>query len=112
MGGAKYKTSKDKQDRKQPMLPPGRNANQPTHIPKENVSVTSVNEVKYAQPGAMCRAPLNPQDLEVTSPSQYQGLRASGVNMTSPYNIPHVRKHEHGGEEVKTDPQYVNYLPV
>ena len=72
--------------------------------------ISSVNEVKYAQPGAMYQPPLIPQ--EVLSPSvsaQYQGLRASGVDMILAYNIPQVRKHEHSGGEVKADPKYANF---
>ena len=51
-----------------------------------------ISSVKYAQPGAVYRPPdsLNPK--EVLSPEsvsgQYQGLRASGVDMISAYNIP------------------------
>ena len=73
-------------------------------------ALTSRNEeVKYAQPGAMHQPPMIPQ--EVSSPSQYQGLRASGVDAIAAYNIPHVRRHGHSGGEVKADPKYAN-LPM
>ena len=77
-----------------------------------NAPISSVNEVKYAQPGTMYQPPLNPR--EVSSPSastQYKGLRASGVDMISAYNIPQVWKHEHIDGEVKADPKYAN-LPM
>ena len=78
-----------------------------------NAPISSINEVKYAQPGAMYQPPLNPR--EVSSPSastQYQGLRASGVDMISAYNVPQVQKHKYyGGGEVKADPKYAN-LPM
>ena len=73
-----------------------------------------ISSVKYAQPGAIYRPldSLNPK--EVLSPEsvsgQYQGLRASGVDMISAYNIPQVQKHGYSGE-VKADPKYAN-LPL
>ena len=100
---------------KQPILPPSISATQPTQesaTPTMNVLTSRNDEVKYAQPGAMHQPPLIPQ--EVSSPSassQYQGLRASGVDMISAYNVPQVRKYEYGGGEVKADPKYAN-LPI
>lgn len=44
-------------------------------------------------------------------PSQYQGLRASGVDTIAVYNVPQVRKYEHDDGEVKADPKYAN-LPM
>lgn len=103
-----FNTSIDKQDRKQPILPPGRNANQPTHEP-----MTPISNVKYAQPGAMYQPSFNPKEvlLPESVSGQYQGLRASGVDMISAYNIPQVRKHGYSGGEGKADPKYAN-LPL
>ena len=98
-------TSTDKQDRKQTILSPSKSANRPTQEPVTPIvhtQISSVNEVRYAQLGAMYQPPLIPQ--EVLSPSvstQYQGFRASGVDMISAYNTPQVWKHEHIGGEVK-----------
>ena len=106
----------DKQDRKQPILPPSKSANRQIREPiiptfTANAAISSVNEVKYAQPGAMYQPPLNPQEvLPPSVSSQYQGLNASGVDMISAYNVPQVRKYEHSGE-ITIDPKYAN-LPM
>ena len=77
-----------------------------------HVLTSSSDEVKYAQPGAVCQPSMNPLDVSTHSvPTQYQGLRASGVNVISAYHIPQVGKHEYGGGKVKADPMYAN-LPT
>ena len=73
---------------------------------------SSDGEVKYAKPGAVCQPPVNPLEVSIHSePTQYQGLRASGVNIISAYHIPQVPKHEYGSGRVKADPMYAN-LPM
>lgn len=66
----------------------------------------------YTQPGAVCR-PVNPLEVSTHSvPTQYQGLRASGVNVISAYHVPQVGKHEYGGGKVKADPILYANLPM
>ena len=77
-----------------------------------HVLTSSNDEVKYAQPGAVCQPHLNPLEISTHSePTQYQGLRASGVNVISAYHIPQVGKHEYGSGGVKADPMCAN-LPM
>ena len=100
--------------RKQPLLPPSNNATQAIQEPTVHMLTSSDDEVKYAQPGAVCQPRLNPLLVEVSThsePTQYQGLRASGVNVISAYHIPQVGKHEYGSGGVKADPMYAN-LPI
>ena len=64
--------------RKQPVLPPSNySATQPTQehaTPTMQVLTSRNDEVKYAQPGAMCQPPLIPQEVSPPSvSSQYQG---------------------------------------
>jgi hypothetical protein len=105
----------DTSGRKQPILPPSTSTTQLTQepaTPTVQVLTSSNDEVKYAQPGAVCQPRLNPQEVSTHSvPSQYQGLRASGVNVISAYHVPQVEKQEYSGGKVKADPMYAN-LPM
>ena len=81
-----------------------------------HVSTSSNDEVKYAQP--VCQPPVNPLEVSTHSePTQYQGLRASGVNVISAYHVPQVGKRDQymysgtGGDPGKADPKYAN-LPL
>lgn len=108
-------TSTGKQDRKQPILPPGKSANQPSQKPMvptvhDDEPISIVNEVKYAQPGATYHPALSPQQvLSSSTSSQYQGLRVSGVDVSSAYSVP--RDFDLDGSKAEADPKYAN-LPM